>query len=505
MLEAVALIPVACYGLVITRFTGYYHIRAKGMPSQTLHLSQSQQQLMILAPQLRQSLEMLQLPILELRQMIQQEIEQNPTLEETPLLQESVEIEPEAQATDEQKEMDFKEEFEVLARLDDEWRDYFFQNEGEGNETDRDEKRQFMFDSIEQRESLQEHLLQQLALSELGDDDRRIAEMIIGSINNDGYLASPLEELAEAGNTDPRHLEDVLAVVQDFHPTGVGARNLRECLLRQLERMTVSNNLAYRIVRDHLDRLGAHKLQEIARALHCGVEEVQAAAELIGTLDPKPGRLYSDDVVTYVLPEIVVRKIEGKWTVILNDDQLPHLRISRHYRGLLENPETPAETRTYIQERIRAGAFMIKSIHQRQKTIQRIATEIVDAQVEFLEHGISHLRPLTMAEIAGKVGVHETTVSRAVSGKYMRSPRGMFELKYFFTPGIKTAGGEQVSNKTVKDIIAAMVAEEDPAQPLSDQQIMDKLKEDGIEIARRTVAKYRLMLKIPPSHMRKRY
>ena len=475
------------------------------MPSQTMHLSQSQQQLMILAPQLRQSLEMLQLPILELRQMIQQEIEQNPTLEEEPIIQESVEIEPETQSTDEQKEMDFKEEFEVLARLDDEWRDYFFQNESDDKSSDSEERRQFMFDSIEQRESLQEHLLQQLALSELSEKDRRIAELIVGSINNDGYLTTPLEELAENAGSDIEHLEDVLAVVQDFHPTGVGARDLRECLLRQLERVTLSNGLAIKIISNHIDRLAAHKLQEIARALKVKVEDVQKAAELIGTLDPKPGRLYSDDVVTYVLPEIVVRKIEGQWMVILNDDQLPHLRISRHYRSLLENPDTPADTRAYIQERIRAGAFMIKSIHQRQKTIQRIATEIVDAQTEFLEHGVSHLKPLTMSEIANKVGVHETTVSRACSGKYMRCPRGMFELKYFFTPGIKTADGTQVSNKTVKDIIEAMVADEDATQPLSDQQIMDNLKEQGIGIARRTVAKYRLMLKIPPSHMRKRY
>ncbi len=475
------------------------------MPSQTMHLSQSQQQLMILAPQLRQSLEMLQLPILELRQMIQQEIEQNPTLEEEPIIQESVEIEPETQSTDEQKEMDFKEEFEVLARLDDEWRDYFFQNESDDKSSDSEERRQFMFDSIEQRESLQEHLLQQLALSELSEKDRRIAELIVGSINNDGYLTTPLEELAENAGSDIEHLEDVLAVVQDFHPTGVGARDLRECLLRQLERVTLSNGLAIKIISNHIDRLAAHKLQEIARALKVKVEEVQKAAELIGTLDPKPGRLYSDDVVTYVLPEIVVRKIEGQWMVILNDDQLPHLRISRHYRSLLENPDTPADTRAYIQERIRAGAFMIKSIHQRQKTIQRIATEIVDAQTEFLEHGVSHLKPLTMSEIANKVGVHETTVSRACSGKYMRCPRGMFELKYFFTPGIKTADGTQVSNKTVKDIIEAMVADEDATQPLSDQQIMDNLKEQGIGIARRTVAKYRLMLRIQPSHMRKRF
>ena len=246
-------------------------------------------------------------------------------------------------------------------------------------------------------------------------------------------------------------------------------------------------------------------MNDIARSLGVPVEEVQQNAKIIATLDPKPGRIYSEDVATYVLPEVVVKKVEGEYVVILDDDQLPHVRISRHYRKLLENEDTTREVKSYVRERIRSGAFLIKSIHQRQKTIHKIASEIVSNQTEFLDHGISRLKPLTMAEVADRVGVHETTVSRAVSAKYMQTPQGMYEMKYFFTPGIKTSDGTEVSNKTVKDMIANLVAREDPAKPLSDQEIVARLKADGIKIARRTVAKYRLVLRIPPSHMRKVY
>jgi RNA polymerase sigma-54 factor len=476
------------------------------MPSQTLSLSQQQQLQMVLAPQLRQSLEMLQLPILELRAMIQQEIEQNPTIEEVPTEVASVEIESGEAGTEDTKELDLDKEFEMLSRLDEEWRDYFFQNyQGPSHSGEDAERRQFLLDSLPQTESLQEHLLEQLTFTGLSDTDRQIGELIIGSIDDGGYLTASLEELSESAGTEMAHLQDVLLVIQEFHPTGVGARDLRECLLLQLERAGAVDTLAWQIVSDHLDKLGGRKLQDIARALKRPVEEIQEATGVIARLDPRPGRIYSAEVANYILPEIVVQRVEGQYVIILNDDQLPHVRISNYYRSLLNDPSTKSEVKTYVQDRIRSGAFLIKSIHQRQKTIHRIASEIVEAQEDFLEYGVSRLRPLTMAEVAEKVGVHETTVSRAVSGKYMKTPSGIFELKYFFTPGIKTQGGGEISNKTVKDIIGKMVAEEDPQKPLSDQEIVEKLQADGIQIARRTVAKYRLVLRIPPSHMRRSY
>jgi RNA polymerase sigma-54 factor len=480
-------------------------------PTQTLSLSQTQRLQMVLAPQLRQSLEMLQLPILELRTLIRQELEQNPTIEEGLAGMETIEVEPGAAQPDaaqpeEKKELDFEKEIEVLKKLDDEWRDYFLQDrQTKPYSEEQEEKRQFLLDSIPQLESLQENLIKQLNLSGLSEDDRKTGELIVGSISDDGYLTTSLEDLAAATGHDLRHLEDVLAVVQDFQPVGVGARDLRECLLLQLERLGRLDGTAAEIVRDHLEALGGKKYQDIAKALKLPVEQVQEAAKFIGTLDPRPGRAYSAEALAYVLPEVVVQKIDGIYSVVLNDEQLPHVRISNHYRKLLEDPATTPEVKSYVQDKIRAGAFLIKSIHQRQRTIQRIASEIVAAQTEFLDHGISHLRPLTMAQVAGVVGVHETTVSRAVSGKYMQTPSGTFEMKYFFTPGIKTADGKEVSNMTVKDMIAGMVSREEPGSPLSDQEIMDKLREKGISIARRTIAKYRLVLRIPPSHLRKSY
>lgn len=476
------------------------------MPSQTMALMQSQRLQMVLAPQLRQSLEMLQLPILELRAMVQQELEQNPTIEETPIETERVEIEPGTGETEEKQEMDFDKEYEALASLDEEWRDYFFQSaRSSPYSEDQAEKRQFLLDSIPQRESLQEHLVGQLHLSGLSDEDQDIGELIIGSISDDGYLTSSLDHLAETTGMDLRRLQDVLMVVQEFHPTGVGAQDVRECLLIQLERIGKGDTLAADVVRDHLEALAARKLPDIAKALNVKPVEIEKAAQFIGTLDPKPGRAYSAETPAYVLPEVVVQKVDGEYVIALNDDQLPHVRISRQYRRLLEDPTTKPEVRTYVQERIRSGVFLIKSIHQRQRTIDRISTEIIKSQNDFLDHGVSHLKPLTMAEIAKAVGVHETTVSRAVAGKYMKTPKGVFELKYFFTPGIRTSDGKQVSNKTVKDMIAGMVAGEELSNPLSDQEIMEKLRADGIKIARRTIAKYRLILRIPPSHMRKKY
>lgn len=462
---------------------------------------------MIMAPQLRQSLEMLQMPILELRTMVREELEKNPTLEETPMEKQPVEIEAKAgeeAPPDETKQLDFDEQYDALTRMDDDYRDYFYQNAGTFSYSSEDlEKRQFLLDSLPQTESLQEHLLNQLNLAGLPEHDHEIGVLIIGSLNEDGYLASSVEDIAASAGFNANDITEILQIIQDFHPTGVGAKDLQECLLLQLERSGNDHGLAAVIIKDHLKQLGAKKFADIARALKVELQEVHAAAREISRLDPKPGRLFSPEVATYVQPEVVVQKVDGEYIIILNDDQLPHLRISNYYRELLTSTGTRSEVKSYVRERIRSGAFLIKSIHQRQKTIRKIATEIVESQKEFLEKGISELKPLTMAEVAEKVGVHETTVSRAVNAKYMQTPIGMFEMKYFFTPGIKTADGTQISNMTVKDIIKSMVAAEDPDKPLSDQDIVETLTAKGITIARRTVAKYRLVLRIPPSHLRK--
>jgi RNA polymerase sigma-54 factor len=476
------------------------------MPEQTLRLSQEQRLQMVLAPQLRQSLEMLQAPALELRAMIRAELDQNPTLEEVAPQSDPIEVAPLNPEPEDHKSMDFRKEFDILARLDDEWRDYFFQEREQRSFSSRDEERRnYFYDSITQEESLQEHLLKQLALAELSPADRALGEVIVGSINDDGYLTTDIGELAATCGADAAHLQDILTVIQDFDPPGVGSRDLRECLLFQLHRLGKDGTLAARVVGEQLDRLAAHKFQDIARTLKAPVEDVQAAANFIATLEPKPGRAYSAETSPYITPEVVVREVEGQYVVLMNDDDLPRLRISKQYRSLMNDDTTQQDVRDYIQERVRSSAFLIRSIHQRQQTIFKIATEIVRVQQDFLANGLSHLKPLTMAEIAGAVGLHETTVSRAVAGKHMQTPQGTFEMKYFFTPGLKTGDGNVVSNKTVKDAIDQLVAGEDPANPLSDQEILEILTERGIQIARRTVAKYRIALKIPPSHMRKQY
>ncbi len=476
------------------------------MPDQSMQLSQEQRLHMVLAPQLRQSLEMLQAPVLELRAMIQAELDSNPTLEETATETTPIEIEPTDTDLEDRKALDFRKEFDILARLDDEWREYFFQEKENHRYTSEDEdRRSFIMDSIVQEESLQEHLLKQLAFAELNEADRALGEVIIGSITDDGYLTTSIETLATGAGADVHHMQDILTVIQDFDPPGVGSRDVRECLLFQLERLGKSDSLPAKIVAHHLEKLAAHKLQEVAKSLKVPVEDIQAAANFIATLEPKPGRSYSSVTSPYITPEVVVKKVDGQYLVLMNDDDLPRLRISKHYRSLMNDAGTGRDVKEYIQDRVRSSAFLIKSIHQRQHTIFRIASEIVAVQTDFLDNGITHLKPLTMADVASVVGLHETTVSRAVAGKHMQTPQGIFEMRYFFTPGLKTQDGSVVSNKTVKDAIATLVADESPAHPLSDQEILEILTERGIHIARRTVAKYRIALKIPPSHMRKTY
>lgn len=478
------------------------------MADQFFSQTQQQRQLMVLAPQLRQSLELLQVPVMELLSLVQQEMEQNPTIEEQPA-EEQVKTEGEAEAESESKEAadeEFKDQFDKLAQLDDEWRDYFQQtHSAQPYSADEAAKRQYFLDSISQPESLQQHLMEQLNLAALPDSERQIGEMLIGSINEDGYLTSSLEDMALTAGYSVDQLSTVLDLIREFDPIGVGARDLRDCLLIQIHRLGKADTLAETIVRNHLDALGARKYPDIARQLKVSVDDVQEAARFISTLEPKPGRLFISETPSYVLPEVVVQKIDGEYVVLLNNDHIPHLHISDHYRKLMNDGNTPSDVKNYIKEKVRAGMFLIKSISQRQQTIYNIAREIVNVQKEFFDNGITHLRPLTMAEVATVVGIHETTVSRAIANKYIQTPRGTFEMKYFFTPGYKTADGKTVSNKTIKDAILQLVSNEDPADPLSDQAMVQKLAEMGTTVARRTVAKYREELKILPSHLRKSF
>ena len=462
--------------------------------SQSQNLSQSQ----VLAPQLQQSLQILQVPMLELRNLIQQEIETNPTIE---LEQTEPTIE------DKQAEHDeFQEEFDRLAKLDEEWRDYMAQSSSySGRSSEDEERRQFFFDSLVKEETLQQHLLEQIEISDLAASDRKIAELIIGNIDDAGFLQTAPEEIAKNTGMEMADIARVLATVQTFHPVGVASRDLRECLLIQLKRIGKEQSLEYRIVDRFIEDLGKRRFPEIARRLGTTAEQVQRAANFIATLDPKPGQIFASDPNNYVLPDVTVERIGDQWQISLNGDQIPHLRISNTYKDLMASERNGADVRDYIRDKIRSGKFLIKSIHQRQQTISNISHEIVGRQKEFLEHGPSALKPMTMVQIADIVGVHETTVSRAISGKYIRTPHGVFEMKYFFTPGYQTADGVSMSNTSVKGAIAELVKNENAKTPLSDKEIVEVLGKRGIPIARRTVAKYRNELNILPSNMRKTY
>jgi RNA polymerase sigma-54 factor len=362
-----------------------------------------------------------------------------------------------------------------------------------------------MFDSLVAATSLQEILIEQVRESSLSDDLRPVAEMLIGNIDDYGYLKATTEELTVSTGLPLEKIQEVLKVIQSFDPPGVGARDLRECLMLQLERVGQQNTLEYRIVSEFMEALGKRRIPEIARGTGHDVDEVQEALERIARLEPRPGRAFLPDNDTYILPEVFVHRSDGDFVVTTNNEHIPHLRISNTYKDLMAQGENSAEVRNYIREKIRAGKFLIKSLHQRQQTILNIAREIVQRQREFMEKGVAFLKPLTMVQVAEVVGVHETTVSRAVSGKYMQTPQGIFEMKYFFTAGIQTATGDGMSNTSVKDMIADIFEQEDTGKPLSDQEVVRMLKEKGIVIARRTVAKYRTELNILPSNLRKVY
>jgi len=452
----------------------------------------------VLAPQLQQSLQILQAATLELKNIVQQELQTNPVLEEDASLQET-----EDRSSD---EADFQEEFEKLAKLDEEWRDYMAQNVSYSARSQEDEeRRQFFLDSLANQETLQQHLLDQLNTADVDAKKRKAAELLIGNIDDIGFLSAPMDEIANLSGTPIEDLQPALELVQTFHPVGVGARDLKDCLLIQLRRLGKAQSLEYQIVDQHLDDLGRKRYPDIARRLGVTVDQVQKAANFIATLDPKPGQIFSPEPNTYVLPDVVVEKVGDEYVVSLTGDQIPHLRINKTYRDLMTQSRNGGEVRDYIREKIRSGKFLIKSIHQRQQTILNIAIEIVKRQGDFLDHGTAFLKPMTMVQIADAVGVHETTVSRAISGKYIATPQGVVEMKFFFTPGYQTNDGVALSNTSVKETIADLVRNEDNRMPLSDKEIVEILSERGIPIARRTVAKSRAELNILPSNLRKQF
>ena len=489
-------------------------------PSFSQDLRQRQTQSLVLAPQLRHSLKILQVAALDLRSVIQEELQNNPTLEELPMEGISLDKEREADAadtrdssengtsdeTDRREEMDFSKEFEILNKLDEDWRDYMSQAGGSQAYTSEDaEKRQHFFDSLVSETSLQEHLMSQADLADVTPEIQEAMRYLIGSIDDRGFLTQSPNDIALQTGLPLDSVQQASKILKGFEPAGIGCQTLEECLLQQLAAKGRTDSLASRIVRDYFQLLSRRRIPEIARKLGSHMDDVQAAIEEIGTLDPAPGRRFADDNNRVVVPDVTVEKDDDKWVIHLNSDYIPRLRISNTYRELIAKGSLSSAEREYLRERMRSGKFLINSIEQRQQTIERITREILKVQHEFFDEGVSKLRPLTMTQIADAVGVHETTVSRAIANKYIKTPHGVFDFKYFFTPGYQNDSGASVSNTSVKEMINDLVAGEDRSQPLSDQEIVAKLQEKGINIARRTVAKYREELGLLPSNLRRDY
>jgi len=458
----------------------------------------------ILAPHLFQSLEILQMPLLDLQALIRRELAENPTLEVHSNDSENhVEIDQVTAEVERDADEKFDNEFAKLVQLDEEWGDSFYGRREIERNAEAEERYQYMMDSLSEKTSLQDQLMEQLALSGLSEKEKKIGELIIGNINDDGYLTVDLEDLLFIPSFSKEMFEKILSIIQDFDPPGVGARSLSECLLLQLKRQGRGDSQEAELVANHLNLLGAHKYEEIAKAMGISLERVKELARSIAALDPKPGRNFSAERVEYVIPEIIVEKRDGEYVVIQNRKPYPSLFINRKYIQMMKNPNTSKEVKKYIREKITKSKQFIQSIDQRMQTIYRIAVEIVRIQRDFFEYGVMHLKPLTMKTVAETLGLHETTISRATTSKFMQTPQGIFEMKYFFRPGIATTSGEAVSNESVKAALVQLIASEDKTKPYSDSKLAKLLEEQGIKIARRTVAKYRDQLKILPSHLRK--
>lgn len=474
--------------------------------------TQKQTQSLVLAPQLRHSLKILQAPATELRTSILQELELNPLLEELPSesvlsVEENIESLNENEPDADQEVSFDANDFSVLERMTEDMREHYAQENGAQNYTTEDEERREHFmNSLTEGDSLQQHLIRQAELSDCSDAEREALLYLIGSLNDSGYLTETPSNIALISRIPYATIQRCIKTLQTFDPPGIGTSGLQDCLQTQLRLKGRDNSLALKILTDHFQLLVRRRVLDIKRKTNASAEEVEQAIEEIGALDPAPGRQFAVDTNTVIEPDVTIFKDEyDTWQIILNNDYIPKLRINAAYKDLLAKGTLNKKDKNYLLEQIRSGKFLMNSIEQRQQTIERISNEILKVQKDFFEEGVSKLRPLTMNTIAEIVGVHETTVSRAIANKYIRTPHGVFPFKYFFTPGFTSANGESVSNKSIKDSIAHIISQENPAKPLSDQKIVNRLKEKDIQIARRTVAKYREELGILPTNLRRRY
>lgn len=466
-----------------------------------MRLALRQTQRMIMTQSLQQAIGLLQLSRLELIQAVRQELEENPILDEEVLEEEQV---SEEASGEEEKE---GQDDDPLADFD--WESYLEDASDYRREFPREEVEHW---SPEERltrpRSLSDHLLFQLHLSTSDSVLIHWGTEIIGNLDENGYLPESLEEVRGKTSTNLAVLEEALRLVQSFDPVGVAARDLRECLLLQMDNLKDGGEvaLARTLIAEHLVDLEGRYFTRIAEKLRVPIKAIQDAVVLICSLEPKPGRTFSSEEPRYITPDVYILKVDDRFVVVLNEDGLPRLRISSYYRGLLRKGQgSSKETREYVEGKMRSALWLIRSIEQRQRTLFKVSESIVKFQRDFLENGITRMRPLTLKEVAEDISMHESTVSRVTTNKYVHTPEGLFELKYFFHRGVHAVNGEAVSSLTVKELVRRLLTTEDTGKPLSDQKIVEVLRHKGIEIARRTVAKYRGQLKIPSSSRRRRY
>ena len=457
-------------------------------------------------PRLYQAMDLLYMPLLDLQAHLKLEVLVNPFLEFTEMAEEEL---------PEEKQEEEEEEDEV------DWEEILLNGFDAGGRRSQFEDKEHYMPTPAAPPDLWEHLREQLNLLTLGPREFALGEEIIGNIDREGFLACSLEEVVEAANTwlaesepelwaemAPFTLEEaeaVLGVIQGFYPSGVGARDLRETLLIQLRERKDDESLAYRIIQDHFEQLVNHRWSELSKEHGISPLDVQSAADSIAKLDPKPGLKYADMSDNYVIPDLSVEKVDGEYFVFHNDSSLPRLKLSRSYREVAQDRnQFQGENKAFISKKLNSAQWMIQAIEQRRQTMLKVMSFIVDRQREFFEKGVEHLRPLTLREVAEHIDMHESTVSRVTNDKYVQTPRGVLPLKFFFSSGLSTDYGEDVSARGIRARIQKLVADEDPKKPLTDQAIVDVLKKEGVQIARRTVAKYRDQLGILSARMRKR-
>jgi len=482
---------------------------------QRLLLKQSLQ--LRMTPQLRLAIKILQLSRPELEVMIAEELTQNPVLEETfdTVPEREVESRTGDLETSESEPLEAPvperepEAAQEVGQLDiDEYLDrHSAELHGSvGAGSDRDDNRDRLFENAKAREdTLADALCDQLMLLMMSDEERRVAEIIANNLDEDGYLASTVEELAFLAGVTVEETEEAREIVQELEPPGCGSLDLRDCLLVQLRLIGYeSDDYVVAVADRFMKELESQKYEKVARELGTSVNEIVEAHRIIRSLDPRPGRGYGGTETRYITPDAYIVRVGDDFQVALNDEGIPALQVNSYYRSMLKGREAGGEAVGYLQEKVRAASWLIKSIEQRQRTLRKVVESIVRFQREFLVRGVSALRPMVLKDVAGDIGMHESTISRATSGKYVHTTQGIFELKWFFTSSLHSTSGDDVSSESVRRQILEIVAKEDPRQPHSDQYICEQLGKENIDIARRTVAKYREGLGILPSSKRKR-